>query len=231
MLASLVRTFRDFDLAEDALSDAVATALASWTEGVPDNPAAWLLTVARRKAIDRLRRQKALAERFPELEAAGIAEDEYRDDGDIPDERLQLFLACCHPALSPEARVALTLRSLGGLTTAEIARAFLTTEATMYQRLTRARKKMRLAGIPVRMPSSADLPERLRSVLAVVYLIFNEGYSPMDGEELVRVDLCEEALRLSEILVSLMPSEPEVHGLAALCLLTDARRPARLGPD
>ncbi len=232
VLASLVRTFGDFDFAEDALSDAVSAALVAWTEkGVPDNPAAWLLTVARRKGIDRLRRQKALAGRLADLEASSRSEDEYHDDGEIPDERLQLLFACCHPALSPEARVALTLKSLGGLTTAEIARAFLTTEPTMYQRITRARKKMRLAGIPVQMPLAGDLSERLQSVLAVIYLIFNEGYSPMTGEDLVRVDLSEEALRLCEMMASLMPSEPEVRGLAALCLLTDARRPARIGPE
>lgn len=232
VLASLVRSFGDFDLAEDALSDAVATALGTWADnGVPDNPAAWLLTAARRKGIDRLRRRKALAARLADLEASPNFEDEYRGDGEIPDERLQLLFACCHPALSPEARVALTLKSLGGLTIAEIARAFLTTEPTMYQRVTRARKKMRLAGIPVQLPSEADLPERLQSVLAVIYLIFNEGYSPMTGEDLVRVDLGEEALRLCEMLAMLMPSEPEVRGLAALCLLTDARRPARLGRE
>lgn len=232
VLASLVRTFDDFDLAEDALSDAVSAALDSWVDrGVPDNPAAWLLTVARRKGIDRLRRQKALAARLPDLEAAAWFQDEEHDDGAIPDERLHLLFACCHPALSPEAQVALTLKSLGGLTTAEIARAFLTTEPTMYQRITRARKKMRLAGIPVQMPSASDLPERLQSVLAVIYLVFNEGYSPMGGEDPVRIDLSEEALRLCEMLTTLMPDEPEVRGLAALCMLTDARRPARFGPD
>lgn len=232
VLASLARTFGDFDLAEDVLSEAMATALGKWAEtGVPDNPAAWLLTVARRKGIDRLRRQKALAQRLADLEASASAEVDHDVDSEIPDERLHLLFACCHPALSPEARVALTLRSLGGLTTAEIARAFLTSEATMYQRITRARRKIRVAGIPIEMPSVRDLPQRLRSVLAVIYLIFNEGYSPMAGEDLVRVDLSEEALRLSETLAVLMPSEPEVHGLSALCLLTDARRPARLGPD
>lgn len=231
VLSSLVRTFGDFDLAEDALSDAVETAVASWAEhGVPDNPAAWLLTVARRKGIDRLRRHKALARRLADLESVVTVEDAYDTDAEIPDERLRLLFACCHPALSPEARVALTLRSLGGLTTAEIARAFLTTEATMYQRITRARRKIRVAGIPIQMPSAPDLPERLQSVLAVICLIFNEGYSPMAGEDLVRVDLSDEAIRLSEMLARLMPLEPEVQGLAALCLLTDARRPARLGP-
>lgn len=229
VLASLVRTFGDFDLAEDALSDAVAGAVEVWPKsGVPDNPAAWLVTVARRKGIDRLRRQKALAERLEMLGAAAAAEDRFDEDSAIPDERLHLMFACCHPSLSPEARVALTLKSLGGLTTAEIARAFLTTEATMYQRITRARHKIRAAGIPIAMPSESDLASRLDSVLAVIYLIFNEGYSPLMGEELVKADLCVEAIRLAEMMTVLMPAEPETHGLAALCLLIDARRAARV---
>lgn len=231
VLASLVRTFGEFDLAEESLSEAVSVAVEKWpTAGVPDNPAAWLLTVARRKGIDRLRRQKRLAEKLETLGSTAVIEDEFVDDGGIPDERLRLIFACCHPALSPEARVALTLKSLGGLTTAEIARAFLTTEATMYQRITRARNKIRVAGIPIDMPYSADLPTRLDSVLAVIYLIFNEGYSPLAGEELVRVDLCVEAIRLAEMMVELMPEESEPRGLAALCLLTHARRTARVDP-
>ena len=231
VLASLVRTFGEFDLAEESLSEAVSVAVEKWpTAGVPDNPAAWLLTVARRKGIDRLRRQKRLAEKLETLGSTAVIEDEFVDDGGIPDERLRLIFACCHPALSPEARVALTLKSLGGLTTAEIARAFLTTEATMYQRITRARNKIRVAGIPIDMPYSADLPTRLDSVLAVIYLIFNEGYSPLAGEELVRVDLCVEAIRLAEMMVELMSEESEPRGLAALCLLTHARRTARVDP-
>lgn len=231
VLASLVRTFGEFDLAEESLSEAVSVAVEKWpTAGVPDNPAAWLLTVARRKGIDRLRRQKRLAEKLETLGSTAVIEDEFVDDGGIPDERLRLIFACCHPALSPEARVALTLKSLGGLTTAEIARAFLTTEATMYQRITRARNKIRVAGIPIDLPYSADLPTRLDSVLAVIYLIFNEGYSPLAGEELVRVDLCVEAIRLAEMMVELMPEESEPRGLAALCLLTHARRTARVDP-
>lgn len=229
VLASLVRTFGDFDLAEESLADAVSVAVESWsTAGTPENPAAWLVTVARRKGIDRLRRQKALAERLEILGAAAAAEEEFDEDSEIPDERLHLIFACCHPSLSPEARVALTLKSLGGLTTAEIARAFLTTEATMYQRITRARHKIRAAGIPIDMPSEKDLAGRLDSVLAVIYLIFNEGYSPLVGEQLVRADLCAEAIRLAEMMTVLMPAEPETHGLAALCLLTDARRTARV---
>lgn len=229
VLASLVRTFGDFDVAEEALAEAAAAAMETWwSTGVPDRPAAWLLTVARRKGIDRLRREKRLAGKLEALADTAAVENGHHD-GVISDERLLLIFACCHPALSPEARVALTLRSLGGLTTAEIARAFLTTEATMYQRITRARNKIRLAVIPVEMPSSADLPDRLESVLAVIYLVFNEGYSPLGGQELVRVDLCSEAIRLAEMMVELMPGEAEPSGLAALCLLTDARRPARLG--
>ncbi len=227
VLASLVRTFGDFDLAEEALADAVSAAVESWpAAGVPDSPAAWLLTVAKRKGVDRLRRQKRLAVKLEAMGAIAMADED--DDGGFPDERLRLMFACCHPALSPEARVALTLKSLGGLTTAEIARAFLTSESTMYQRITRARNKIRVARIPIELPSSADLPQRLDSVLAVIYLVFNEGYSAMEGEELVRVDLCAEAVRLAVMMATLLPTEPETHGLAALCLLTDARRPARV---
>ena len=168
VLASLIRAFGDFDLAEDALADAVSAAAESWpAAGVPESPAAWLLTVAKRKAIDKLRRQKRLAEKLESLGPITVV-DEVDDDGGFPDERLRLMFACCHPALSPEARVALTLKSLGGLTTSEIARAFLTSEPTMYQRITRARNKIRLAGIPIALPSAPDLPERLGSVLAVI---------------------------------------------------------------
>lgn len=228
VLASLIRTFGDFDLAEEALADAVFAAVESWPEvGVPVSPAAWLHTVAKRKAVDRLRRQKSLAVKLESI-GGGVAVADEDDDGGFPDERLRLMFACCHPALSPEARVALTLRSLGGLTTAEIARAFLTSESTMYQRITRARNKIRVAGIPIELPSSADLPQRLDSVLAVIYLVFNEGYSTITGEKLVRVDLCAEAIRLAEMMAALLPDEPEARGLAALCMLTDARRPARV---
>ena len=230
VLASLVKTFGDFDLAEDALADAVAAALETWPDtDIPDNPAAWLLTVGRRKGIDRVRRAKVLSEK---LEILGRdAAPPLDDDGGVPDERLRLIFACCHPALSPEARVALTLKSLGGLTTAEVARAFLTSEATMFQRITRAKRKIRLAGIPVEMPSVSDLPDRLDTVLTVIYLIFNEGYSPITGEGLVRIDLCGEAMRLAEMMTDLMPEESEVWGLAALFWLTDARRNARVDGD
>lgn len=171
---------------------------------------------------------KALTEKLEALCSGAVAEDEFDEDSVIPDERLHLIFACCHPSLSPEARVALTLKSLGGLTTAEIARAFLTTEATMSQRLTRACHKIRAAGIPIAMPSESDLADRIDSVLAVIYLVFNEGYSPLAGEELVKADLCVEAIRLAEMMKVLMSAEPETHGLAALCLLIDARRAARV---
>lgn len=231
MLAALVRAFADFDLAEEALSDAISSALENWpATGTPDNPAAWLVTVGKRKGIDRIRRQKALESKLPLLlddppEAGPF------DEPDVPDERLLLLFACCHPALSLEAKVPLTLRSLGGLSTAEIARAFVTSEATMFQRITRAKNKIRLAGIPIEMPAAADLEPRLDGVLAVIYLIFNEGYSALEGEDLVRVDLGHEAIRLVEMLTGLLPDNPEVWGLSALCWLTESRRPARLDSD
>jgi RNA polymerase sigma-70 factor (ECF subfamily) len=229
VLSSLIKSFGDFDLAEEALADAVTSALTNWPRvGTPRNPAAWLLTVARRKAIDQLRRRRRLEEKVALL---GGAEESMSMDGaelSIDDERLRLIFTCCHPALSRESQVALTLRSLGGLTTAEIARAFLTTEPTMFQRITRAKDKIRRAAIPYRVPSPDQLPQRLASVLAVVYLIFNEGYSTATGSELVRVDLCKEAIRLSETLVELLPNEPDVLGLAALCWLTEGRRPGRI---
>jgi RNA polymerase sigma-70 factor (ECF subfamily) len=233
VLASLVRFFRDIDLAEESLQDAVTTALRSWTvDGIPDHPAGWLLTVARRKGIDQLRRRKNLARVTAQLPEPGTLESvEPDEEQTVPDERLRLMFTCCHPALPVEARVALTLRTLGGLTTAEIARAFLTTEATMYQRITRAKRKIALAGIPYTVPAAPEqLAERLEAVLAVIYLIFNEGYSGSSGTELVRVDLCQEAIRLAEIAAGLLPSEPEPAGLAALLCLIESRRPARLDP-
>ncbi len=229
VLASLVRFFRDIDLAEDSLQEAVTTALRTWSEtGVPDHPAGWLLTVARRKGIDQLRRRQSYIRATALLTEPGYVEaPEPVEEEEPSDERLRLMFTCCHPALPLEAQVALTLRTLGGLTTHEIARAFLTTEATMYQRITRAKKKIRLAGIPYEVPGRDQLGERLEAVLAVIYLIFNEGYSGSVGEELVRVDLCREALRLAEIVAALMPPQPEPAGLAALLSLIESRRMAR----
>jgi RNA polymerase sigma-70 factor (ECF subfamily) len=229
VLSALIKDFGDFDLAEESLADAFASAIETWPKnGTPLNPAAWLMAVARNKGIDRLRRRKRWRERIPLL-----AEEEDSIPGDpeessVPDERLRLIFTCCHPALSPEGRVALTLRTLGGLSTAEIARAFLTTEPTMFQRITRAKNKIRLAGIPYQVPAPEQLPERTESVLAVIYLIFNEGYSTMHGNVLVRVDLCQEGIRLAETLAELLPDEPDVLGLVALCWLTEGRRPSRI---
>ena len=233
VLAGLIAQLRDFELAEDALQDAFLTALERWpADGPPRNPGAWMTTVARRKAIDRLRRENGLERRqealqtLAELERGGEVEEEM-----IPDERLRLIFTCCHPALAPEAQVALTLRTLGGLTTAEIARAFLTSETTLAQRLVRAKRKIQEAGIPYQAPPAELLPERLEAVLAVIYLIFSEGYATSGGVRFIRGELCGEAIRLGRVLAELMPGEPEVGGLLALMLLHDSRRQARLGPD
>jgi RNA polymerase sigma-70 factor, ECF subfamily len=219
----LVRSFGDIDLAEEAVQDAFATAVRRWpADGVPPSPAGWIITTARNRAIDRVRREAMRADR--QAEAARLtAPDEPVEEGPVRDERLRLIFTCCHPALAPAARVALTLRLLGGLSTVEIARAFLVPEPTMAQRLVRAKGKIRDAGIPYRVPRDADLPDRLRAVLAVLYLVFNQGYSGGD-----RDDLAAEAVRLGRVLAELMPDEPEVLGLLALMLLVESRRPARV---
>src|SRR5512137_2184962 len=229
VLAALISQLGDFELAEDALQDALVNALERWEiDDVPRNPGAWLMTVAKRRAIDRLRRAATLERKAALLDPPDSQDDPEMDDASIPDDRLKLKFTCCHPALALEAQVALTLHTLGGLSTPEVARAFLVSESTMAQRLARARKKIRDAGIPYRVPPADLLPERLDALLAVIYLIFNEGYVATSTDTLTRQELCGEAIRLGRVLVELLPESAEAHGLLALMLLHDARREARL---
>jgi len=238
-VATLIRVTGDFELAEEAVQEAFIAALETWPErGVPDRPGAWITTTARNRALDRLRRAQRFREKTQVLGRQALIEEELaalepwetgpEDSMPIEDDRLRLIFTCCHPALAPDTRVALTLRTLGGLTTPEIARAFLVPEPTLAQRLVRAKRKIRDAGIPYRVPPDHLLPERLSSVLQVIYLVFNEGYGASSGAELIRRDLASEAIRLGRVLADLMPDEPEVLGLLALMLLHDARRDARV---
>lgn len=229
LLSALIRSLGDFDLAEDALQDATERALVHWARsGLPDRPDAWLLQVARRAAIDRIRKAKRFRDRQGDLQR--LMEEDEDSPPEIPDERLRLIFTCCHPALDEKSRVALTLRTIGGLTTREIARAFLDADATMGQRLSRAKSKISAAAIPYRIPDRPDWDDRLNSVLTVIYLIFNEGWTAGPGEAPIRTNLCTEALWLARLLTTLAPEDPEIEGLLALMLLLYARRRARFDP-
>ncbi|MGH8872092.1 MAG: RNA polymerase sigma factor [Acidimicrobiia bacterium] len=230
-VATLIRLFGDIEMAEEAVQDAFMVATEKWPEtGLPPNPGGWIVTTARNRAIDRLRRESTREDRH--VQAAMLRAQSEPDpvEGPVSDDRLRLIFTCCHPALGPSARIALTLRLLGGLQTSEIARAFLVAESTMAQRLVRAKQKIKAANIPYRVPRDEDLPDRLAPVLTVIYLIYNEGHTASSGDELIRADLCGEAVRLARLLAELMPDEPEAVGLLALLLLTESRRAARTTP-